>query len=135
MASGAALFLPTVGAAEQFARWGYPDWLRPLTGVLTVGGGFLLIVPRTVSLAAGLLQFVLAFAAFTQLRQGDGLAGPIAFALAGLVVALAAVAYLRRPQALAAARVRAVADAFARREIAREALRRTPSRGRLPARA
>jgi len=45
LAFGAGKFLsPTVAA--QFARWGYPDWLRTAIGVLEIAGALILLVPR-----------------------------------------------------------------------------------------
>jgi uncharacterized membrane protein YphA (DoxX/SURF4 family) len=133
MAAGTALFLPPVGAAGHFARWGYPDWLRTVTGVFAVGGGLLLIVPRAAWLAAGVLELLLVGAAYTQLQSSTGITLLAALVLVGLLGAVAAVGFARRPQARAAARVRAVAEAFARREIAREQRRRARPAGRLPA--
>ena len=53
-----------------FERWGYPVWLRLLVGVLEVGGGLLLLVPRTARYGAALLVPVMLGALYT--RVGDG---------------------------------------------------------------
>src|SRR4051812_7992810 len=81
--------------AEQFARWGYADWFRVLIGVVEIGGGLALLLPRTAFPAAVALAVVMAGAVSTHLRGGElpQAAGPLV-----LLAALVLVGYARRPR-------------------------------------
>jgi uncharacterized membrane protein YphA (DoxX/SURF4 family) len=80
--------------AEHFSQWGYPDWFRILIGVVELGGGLALLVPRTAWYAAGALEVVMAGAVFTHLRNGEVPQAVVPFVL---LCVLAALGYARRP--------------------------------------
>ena len=92
--SGAMKFV-IPDAAEQFARYGYPDWFRVLIGVVEVGGGLLLLVPRTTFYAAAALAVIMVGAVFTHLRHGEVPQAAVPFVLLLLLVL---VGYASRPR-------------------------------------
>ncbi|HEY6927165.1 MAG TPA: DoxX family protein [Steroidobacteraceae bacterium] len=51
-----------------FARWGYPDWLRVLVGVIEVTGGVCLVVPWLATYGAVGLGLVMVGAWITRAR-------------------------------------------------------------------
>jgi uncharacterized membrane protein YphA (DoxX/SURF4 family) len=81
--------------AEHFAEWGYPDWFRVLIGVVEIGGGLALLVPRTALYAAGALGIVMLGAVFTHLVHGEVPQAPVPFVI---LVLLVVVGYARRPR-------------------------------------
>jgi uncharacterized membrane protein YphA (DoxX/SURF4 family) len=81
--------------AEHFAQWGYPDWFRVLIGVIEVGGGLGLLVPRAAWYAAGALGIVMIGAVVTHLGHGEIPQVVVPLALLGLLVM---VGYARRPR-------------------------------------
>jgi uncharacterized membrane protein YphA (DoxX/SURF4 family) len=93
--SGSMKLVKSDDVAAQFARLGYPDWFRVLIGVAEIGGGLLLLVPRTAFYAAGTLGVVMVGAVFTHLRHGEV---PQALVPLVLLCLLVTVGYLRRPR-------------------------------------
>jgi len=79
--------------AENFAKWGYPDWFRILIGVVELAGGLILLLPRTALYAAGVLGIVMVGAVFTHLGHGET---PQAAVPLVLLVLLVIVGYARR---------------------------------------
>jgi putative oxidoreductase len=77
---------------ESFAKVGLGQWFRVLTGVLEVGGGIGLLIPRLAASAAAMLAVVMVGAAAAHLTV---LGGTPALALAFLAGCLAIV-WLRR---------------------------------------
>lgn len=75
-----------------FAKVGIGQWFRLLTGMLEVGGGIALLVPRTAAFAAVLLALVMVGAVIAHLTV---LGGSPALAVMLLVVC-AGIAWLRR---------------------------------------
>ena len=75
-----------------FASGGEREWFRLLTGMLEVGGGIALLVPRTAAFAAVLLALVMVGAVIAHLTV---LGGSPALAVM-LLVACAGIAWLRR---------------------------------------
>ncbi len=69
--------LPKVFGASvwiaKFAAWGYPRWSVAVVGLLEVGGGVLLLVPKAARYAVILLLVIMAGAAWTHLANGEGL--------------------------------------------------------------
>jgi uncharacterized membrane protein YphA (DoxX/SURF4 family) len=106
IASGllAALFLLTgipklIGAEgwlRHFARWGYPDWLRLVVGIVEVASAVLLLVPRLATLGACGLVMVMAGATYTHLFRAPDEAGRAVITLVLLLVAVV-IGYVRRP--------------------------------------
>jgi uncharacterized membrane protein YphA (DoxX/SURF4 family) len=67
----------TIGLQAAAMR-GFPEWIRVLTGVAEVIGAIALLVPRTSSVAAALLAFLMVPASITQWISGEpGLFVPI----------------------------------------------------------
>jgi len=116
LAFGAGKFL-SPAAAAQFARWGYPDWLRTAIGVLEIGGALILLVPRVAWEGAVILALVLAGAIFTLLRFGEGFHVVLP---ALLLCVVAIIGYLRHPRSSLTHRLTAAADWVADQEIARQ---------------
>ena len=73
-----------------FQGWGYPTWLRIVTGVAQVAGGFALFVPRVAAYGAGVLVLVMIGAMVTEIvREPEfGPLMPAAFGLASLLIFL-----------------------------------------------
>ena len=80
--------------ATDFARWGYPAWLRLAVGVVEIVGGMMLIVPRLASYGALGLGVVMVGAWIT--RLGDGRIGDVVLVTI-LGVVLAWIAFERWP--------------------------------------
>lgn len=53
---------------QAFVQWGYPAWFAMVIGLVEVGGGLLLLVPRVATYAAGALAVVMAGATVTHLK-------------------------------------------------------------------
>lgn len=80
---------------ESFARWGLPDWFRPVVGVVEVAGGALLLLPRTRFYGATVLAGSMAGAALTHLVSGVDLQ---TLPVVGVLFALAGgIAWFQRP--------------------------------------
>ena len=83
-------------AVLNFRLWGYPDSFRILIGVLEIAGGLGLLVPRLTTWAAGGLVCIMLGAIYTHLST----ATPGVFVPVIALMALAALAYTRRKDAL-----------------------------------
>jgi putative oxidoreductase len=78
--------------AEHFATWGYPDWFRILIGVIEIGAGLALLIPRIAFFAAAALGVVMVGAIYTHLAANEL---PEAVAPFVLLLLLGWVAYAR----------------------------------------
>jgi len=76
---------------ESFARWGYPQWFRVLTGLVEVTCAVGLWVPRVRGLAAIGLVSTMVGAIYTHVTHGDvNMIGvPLALLLVAVIVAYA----------------------------------------------
>jgi uncharacterized membrane protein YphA (DoxX/SURF4 family) len=93
-AAGVTKLLGAEMHKQNFARWGYPSWYLPLTGVIELGAAILVIVPRTRVFGACVLACVMLGAVATHVRAGEY---PM-IALPVILLGLAAVcAQLSRP--------------------------------------
>lgn len=91
----AALFLMAGGSklagveehVRNFARYGWPDWLRLVVGAVEVISAVLLLFPRAAFFGGGALIAVMAGATYTHLIRatGEGGQGVFTMILAGLV--------------------------------------------------
>jgi uncharacterized membrane protein YphA (DoxX/SURF4 family) len=93
--SGSMKFVNAEEAEKLFAKSGYPDWFRVLIGVIEIGGGLALLIPRTTFYAAAALAVVMAGAVFTHLRQGEIPQSAVPFVL---LLVLVVIAYTRLPR-------------------------------------
>jgi putative oxidoreductase len=87
--SGGSKILGSQMHIESFARWGYPQWFRVVTGLVEASGALLVIASaRTRFYGAALLVGTMAGAALTHLRFNELGALPVPivlFAWAALV--------------------------------------------------
>ncbi len=74
---------------EHFAQWGYPLWFVYLTGLIEVGGGLCLFLPKTQWSGIVVLSITMVGAALTHLRAGEMGAVPVPLVLLGLLLLLA----------------------------------------------
>lgn len=103
---GASKVLGTERSKEDFARWGYPDWFRPVVGSGEILASLLLLVPN-VRVFGGSLRFWGALgltgnmtgAVFTHLRVEEFAVVPLPLVLLALA---ATVAWFTRPAYLRA---------------------------------
>ena len=58
---------------NYFDAWGYAAWFRTLIGVLQLGSGLLLVVPKLAAYGAGIGVAVMTGAVFTELTNEIGL--------------------------------------------------------------
>lgn len=79
----------------RFAAWGYSAWFVYVIGVVEVGGGLLVLHPRTAFFGGALIAIDMIGAILTHLFTGIG--SPL-FALIYLILAIG-LACLRRSQA------------------------------------
>ena len=87
---------PNDSMVARFAAWGYAAWFVYVIGVIEVGGGVLVLHPRTAFWGGALLAIEMIGATLTHLVTGIG--SPL-FALIYLILAIGLI-WLRRPQAL-----------------------------------
>jgi uncharacterized membrane protein YphA (DoxX/SURF4 family) len=102
MAGGLKLIGPQLNpdvraqTADQFAKWGYPEWFLYFVGAVEVVAGLSLLVPRVAWLGAGVLVVLMAGAIYTHLRFDL----PELIIPPGLLlIACATLCYLRWPRA------------------------------------
>jgi len=98
--------------AQHVVRWGYPDWARILIAVIQIGGGAMLLLPRTAPYATGALAAVLSAAILTHLRYGVPLHAAVPLVLLVLLMLLA---YGRRLQTVTPALLGSRRSRLARR--------------------
>lgn len=93
-----------LAGAEQhvsnFARWGWPDWMRIAVGTVEVTCAILLLVPRAAWVGAGGLVLVMSGATYTHLFRatGEGVMAMLTLLLGSLCVVLG---WARRPRGTA----------------------------------
>ncbi len=76
-------------AITNFARWGYPDWFRLLTGAIEVFAAVLILIPRTRFYGAAIAACTMVGAVITHLRVGEYgfLAPPLVLLTLALILA------------------------------------------------
>ena len=82
--------------ATRFAGWGLPTWLVPVIGLAEVGGGLLLLVPRTALIGGLILAVVMLGATFTHLLNGEAIRVPLTLGLTGMALAVSIFRHRRR---------------------------------------
>jgi hypothetical protein len=116
-----------VQALGHFA-WGawtldpYPEALRPVSALIALFAGLLLLVPRLTWLGCLTMAGLIVGALGLELARNGGSIYLPSFLLAPLAL----LAYLRQPAVMDLARLRSATDAFAEREIAAQAVRLHP---------
>ena len=88
MAGGAKL-MGSHSQVEHFAQWGYPLWFLYLTGIIEVGGGICLFIPKAQFYGIVVLSVTMVGAALTHLRAHEMTAFPVPVVLLCLLVLLA----------------------------------------------
>ena len=88
MAGGAKL-MGNHSQVEHFAQWGYPLWFLYLTGLIEVGGGICLFIPKAQYFGIVVLSITMVGAAVTHLRANEMSAFPVPIVLLCLLVMLA----------------------------------------------
>jgi uncharacterized membrane protein YphA (DoxX/SURF4 family) len=90
---GGGKLVGTAAMIELFDKVGIGQWFRYLTGLLEVGGGIGLLIPRYAFYAAILLDIVMIGAVITHVAVVGGSPAPAAslFVLSGII------AWLRKP--------------------------------------
>jgi uncharacterized membrane protein YphA (DoxX/SURF4 family) len=112
-AAGVAKFAsPTV--AEYFTRWGYAAWFRVVIGVLEIGCGLFLLVPRLAWRSALVLGVIMLGAAITLWWHEETLN---ALVPATVLFTVSMVGYARHPRATLMRRLRNAVDWVAEREM------------------
>ena len=89
IAAGGAKLMGSASQVEHFAQWGYPLWFLYLTGIIEVGGGICLFLPKTQWYGIGVLSITMIGAALTHLMAGEMGAVPVPLVLLGLLLLLA----------------------------------------------
>lgn len=89
IAAGGAKFMGSQSQVEHFAQWGYPLWFAYLTGIIEVGGGLCLFIPKTQWHGIVVLSMTMVGAALTHLKAGEIGAVPVPLVFLGLLLLLA----------------------------------------------
>jgi len=87
--AGGAKLMGNPSQVEHFAQWGYPLWFVYLTGIIEVGGGLCVFIPKTQWYGIVVLSITMVGAALTHLRAGEMGAVPVPLVLLGLLLLLA----------------------------------------------
>jgi putative oxidoreductase len=82
-------------AVNNFAKWGYPDWFRVVTGIIEVTAAILVLVPRTSFYGAALILATMVGAVLTHAMHAETGNIPLPLSLFALAAVLA---YVRRPE-------------------------------------
>ena len=93
ISAGGAKLLGQAAQVEHFAQWGYPLWFLYLTGIIEVGGGISLFIPKAQFYGIGVLSVTMVGAFFTHLRAGEFGALPVPLVLLCLLLSLAWLRY------------------------------------------
>jgi len=87
--AGGAKLMGSHTQVEHFAQWGYPLWFLYLTGLIEVGGGICLFIPKAQFYGIVVLSITMVGAALTHLRANEMSAFPVPIVLLCLLVMLA----------------------------------------------
>jgi putative oxidoreductase len=79
---------------RDFQRWGYPDWLRIVVGLMELASMVLLLIPRLAGYGATIFGVVMLGAVFTHATHGESSRLPFNLLLLGLCLIII---YARRP--------------------------------------
>ena len=87
--AGGAKLMGSESQFEHFTQWGYPIWFLYLTGIIEVGGGLCLFIPKTQWYGIVVLSITMVGAALTHLMAGEMGAVPVPIVVLGLLLLLA----------------------------------------------
>ena len=87
--AGGAKLMGSHSQVEHFAQWGYPLWFLYLTGMIEVGGGICLFIPKAQFYGIVVLSMTMVGAALTHLKAGEMGAFPVPVVLLCLLLMLA----------------------------------------------
>lgn len=87
--AGGAKLIGEHSQVEHFAQWGYPGWFLYVTGLIEVGGGICLFIPKMQFYGIVVLSVTMVGAALTHLRAHEMNAFPIPVVLLCLLLLLA----------------------------------------------
>ena len=87
--AGGAKLMGNHSQVEHFAQWGYPLWFLYLTGLIEVGGGICLFIPKAQFYGIVVLSITMVGAAMTHLKAGEMNAFPLPVVLLCLLLMLA----------------------------------------------
>lgn len=82
---------------DNFARWGFPHWFLPFTGLCELVGAVLIAIPKTRVYGGALIVCVMVGAVLTHLTHGEAKVAPFP-AILGVLAGI--VAWLNRPAML-----------------------------------
>lgn len=74
---------------DDFARWGYPDWLRIVVGLIEVGAAILVLIPRVATIGAAILAIEMLVAIYTDVVNDEPVIGAVMLCLLAVVVGVA----------------------------------------------
>jgi len=94
--AGGAKLMGEHSQVEHFAQWGYPLWFLYVIGLVEVGGGICLFIPRAQYYGIVLLSITMLGAAITHLRAHEMSAFPVPLVLLAGLVTLALT--MRKPK-------------------------------------
>lgn len=87
--AGGAKLMGQPSQVQHFAQWGYPLWFLYLTGIIEVGGGILLFIPKAQFYGIAVLSLTMVGAALTHVKAGEMEALPVPVVLLCLLLMLA----------------------------------------------
>jgi len=87
--AGGAKLMGSHSQIEHFSQWGYPVWLLYLTGIIEVGGGICLLIPKLQFYGIAVLSLTMVGAALTHVKAGEMEAFPVPVVLLSLLLLLA----------------------------------------------
>ena len=94
--AGGAKLMGEHSQVEHFEQWGYPFWFLYVIGLVEVGGGISLFIPKLQYYGIVVLSFTMFGAAITHLRAHEMSAFPIPLVLLAGLVTLALT--MRKPK-------------------------------------
>ena len=94
--AGGAKLMGEHSQVEHFEQWGYPIWFLYVTGIIEVGGGLCLFIPKAQFYGIVVLSITMVGAALTHLRAHEMSAFPVPLVLLALLMTLAWT--MRHPQ-------------------------------------
>ena len=86
--AGGAKLMGEHSQVEHFQQWGYPIWFLYVTGLIEVGGGLCLFIPKAQFYGIVVLSITMVGAALTHLKAHEMSAFPVPLVLLILLISL-----------------------------------------------